>query len=334
MAGWRTARRRLGWAVLVTFIGLNLIAWLHAWHFTHFAAAGARTGVPTTAWGRARLLLTGVTLPRPRGSQRPAAYRALRIRLPHGEWLGAWTAPAASGACRGTVLLFHGYGGQKSTLLPEAEAFRTLGYRVLLLDFRGGGESSGADVTIGYREAADVRAAWQHVGRYWHEPPARRVLFGVSMGAAACLRALAVYGLRPRAVVLESTFGSTYQTVVNRFRILHAPPVPLAALLAFWGGAQHGYWAFSHNPQDYAQAVRVPTLLLTGAQDPRVTVAEVEAIRAHLRGPRRLVIVPNGGHGQYLASHPATWRAEIAAWLERSGFPVAGRRQSGKFALR
>lgn len=279
------------------------------------AASEARTRVPTTGLGRLRLLLTGATLPRPCNGPRPAAYRPLRLALPTGQWLGAWAAPARRQPSRGTVLLFHGYGGEKSALLPEAEAFRALGFRVLLVDFRGGGASSGDEVTIGYREADDVRAACRYVTRYWHEP--RVVLFGVSMGAAACLRAMQQYPaeVRPCAAVLESAFGSTYQTVVNRFHILGVPPVPLAALLTFWGGAQHGYWAFGHNPEEYARGVRTPTLLLHGARDARVTLAEARRIYAGLRGPKRLRVLHGAGHGHYAATAPVVWSGEVRRWL-------------------
>ncbi|HYE76599.1 MAG TPA: alpha/beta fold hydrolase, partial [bacterium] len=251
---------------------------------------------------------------RPRNAARPPEYRALRIPVGDGEWVGAWAAPGRGSGSRGTVLVFHGYGGEKSAMLPEAEAFRAMGYRVLLVDFRGGGESSGDDVTIGYREAEDVRAAWRHVRGRWREP--RGVVFGVSMGAAACLRAMSEYAdVKPRAAVLESSFGSTYQTVVNRFRVLGVPPVPLAALLTFWGGAQHGYWAFGHDPEDYARRVRVPTLLLQGERDERVTLGEAQRIYAGLAGPKRLWVVPGGGHGHYVLAAPEAWRRQMGDFL-------------------
>ncbi len=306
-------------------IGLNAVAWQHAWQFTHFAEDGERTPDPAqmTTVGRLNLLLTGVTLPRPVARPCPVGYRALRIPLASGEWLGAWTAPALadldrSGAApaRGTVLLLHGYGGEKGSLLDEAAYFRQLGYRVVLVDFRGGGASSGNEVTIGYREADDVRAVCQHLRRYWHEPNV--VLFGVSMGAVAALRAMAEYpaDVRPVAAVLESPFGSTYQTVVNRFQAMHVPPVPMAALLTFWGGVQHGYWAFGHVPTAYARRVAVPTLVLQGTADARVQVFEVEEIAAGLVGPKRLVLLPGAGHGHYIASRPQAWRAAVKALLQ------------------
>ncbi len=303
---------------IIAALAINALAFRHAWSFTHYAAVGARPEVPNTPFGRLQLLLSGMTLPRPVPERRPAAYRSLRIPLTANRWLGAWTG-AAIGPKRGTVLLFHGYGGEKSALVPEAEAFRALGWRVLLVDFQGSGESTGSDTTIGVREADDVLAAWQHVRTRWHEPAGHVVLFGVSLGAVACLRACGTEAvLQPAALVLECPFGTLYQTVVNRFRVLHTPPVPLAALLAFWGGAQHGFWAFAHNPTTYAAAVPTPTLLIAGTADERVTVAETRAVFAALAGPKTLALLPRAGHGHYLVSRDsAVWHQAVAAHLGR-----------------
>ena len=94
------------------------------------------------------------------------------------------------------------------------------------------------------------------------------------MGAVASLRAVATYpaDIQPTAMVLECPFSSTYQTVVNRFHTMGVPPVPLAGLLTFWGGAQHGYWAFGHDSRTYAHHVNMPTLLIQGTADARVQV--------------------------------------------------------------
>jgi len=58
----------------------------------------------------------------------------------NGIKLGAWYCPGQPG--RPLVILFNGYGGEKSGTLPEAKALRDLGLAVLLVDFRGSGDSS------------------------------------------------------------------------------------------------------------------------------------------------------------------------------------------------
>lgn len=313
---------RAATGLFVAFGLLNAVAWQHAWQFTHFATPGQpRPPDPTRLSKPARLALvvTGVTLPRPPARAVPAGYRAERLQLPNGAWLGLWTAPSTLATpARGTVMLLHGYGGEKGSLLPEAAFFRQIGYKVVLVDFRGGGSSSGNDVTIGYREADDVRAVCRWLRSEASGPV---VLFGVSMGAVAALRAAAVYSadVQPAAMILECPFGSTYQTVENRFRALGVPPVPLAGLLTFWGGAQHGYWAFDHDPRRYAQAVTAPTLLVQGTADARVTVAEARAIYNNLPGPRELLLLPGAGHGHYSTSRPTAWRRAVTRQL--AAFP-------------
>lgn len=135
---WRRAGAGFGLALAL----LNAVAWQHAWQFTHFAATGKpRTPDPEhlSLLQRQMLLVTGITLPRPQACVAPSGYRALRLPLPGGAWLGAWAAPAAGGApTRGTVVLLHGYGGEKSSLLPEAAFFRQLGYRCCSLIFAVG----------------------------------------------------------------------------------------------------------------------------------------------------------------------------------------------------
>src|SRR5205085_2373851 len=130
-----------------------------------------------------------------------------------GVTLEAWHVPARRP--RGLVLLFHGYVGCKAALLQEAAAFHDLGYAALLVDFRGSGGSSDSPTTIGALESADVAAALAYARASW--PGRRLVLFGQSMGAAAILRAVAVGGAEPDAVLLECPFDRLLTTVEHRF---------------------------------------------------------------------------------------------------------------------
>ena len=51
----------------------------------------------------------------------------------------------------------------KSSLLDSAKVFNLLGYRSVLVDFRGSGGSTGSSTTIGVRESQDVALVFQHV---------------------------------------------------------------------------------------------------------------------------------------------------------------------------
>jgi dienelactone hydrolase len=67
---------------------------------------------------------------------------------------------------------------------------------------------------------------------------------------------------------------------------MHVPAFPMAGFLVFWGGVQNGFWAFAHNPVDYAKKISCPTLLLYGEQDKNVSRQEIDAIYNNLSGAK------------------------------------------------
>ena len=201
----------------------------------------------------------------------------------------------------------------EAELLPEAKALHELGYASLLVDFRGSGGSAGAATTIGVSEADDVAAAFAYARRTW--PGLTVVLFGQSMGGTAVLRAVIVHGLEPPAVILACPFDRLVTTVGNRFGSMGLPAFPAAGLLVFWGGVQHGFNGFRHNPVDYAKRVRCPVLLLQGDLDPRVTPAQARAIFANLAGEKYFELLLGVGHENHATSNPEQWKKAVQQFL-------------------
>jgi len=303
--------------LLLLTILLNALAYMHAHAMTHFASEGERTGSPESlsVWRKAKVLVAGVTIPRPANHQTPAdvglPFTVHCFRSADGTNLEAWHLPHSQ--ARGLVLMFHGYSAAKGSLLPDAAALHEMGYAVLLVDFRGCGGSDGDTTTIGVQEADDVAAAWEYARAHWPDQPA--ALFGHSMGSAAILRAVAVHGMEPRGLVLECPFDSLLHTVGHRCSAMHLPRFPLAHLLVLWGGVQHGFNGFRHNPAEYARQVSCPVLLLHGEKDLRVNHEEAEAILANLRGEKKLVEVPGVGHDGYVATSPEVWKQVVGSFL-------------------
>jgi alpha-beta hydrolase superfamily lysophospholipase len=323
---WVGAHRKLSALLflLLLFVLLNVLAYVHAHAMTHFAEAGERTASPEklSFLGKVGVLFTGVRVPRPSGEGTPAD-RGLAFEVHHtdvadGTRLEAWHVPHPR--ARGLVLLFHGYASDKAGVLPEIAAFHELGYATLAVDFRGSGGSSGNVTTIGVREADDVTAACAHARAKGLGGPV--ILFGKSMGAAAVLRAVSALGLCPDALVLECPFDRLLSTVEARFEAMGVPAFPAARLLVFWGGVQHGFDGFAHNPADYARAVRCPALFLHGERDPRVRVAQVEAVAAAVRGPHQTVIFTGLGHESYVSARPRQWREAVSGFLAARLVPV------------
>jgi alpha-beta hydrolase superfamily lysophospholipase len=307
-------KRKLLWALLLGFLAVNGVAFLHAWRFTHFTdEPGTHTDNPEqlSALDKAWVLLTGIKNPKPRNLAAPAfAFRTVSIPSPNGT-LEAWLSPVAR--AKGCVALFHGYTSNKAKLLTEAGMFRQLGYSVLLVDFAGNGGSEGFQTTVGFRESADVAAAFAFLRQ--QEPTAHIVLYGASMGAVAILRAESELGVKPTANIVECPYGSMLQTAQNRFSSMHVPAFPMANLLVFWGGVQNGFWAFDLDATQFAQHITTPTLLMWGEADPRVTRAETDAIYAALPGPKQRRDFPGAGHEPYWKKYPIEWQTTISGFL-------------------
>jgi uncharacterized protein len=324
---WSHRKTSLALFLLLAFGLLNALAYLHARAMTHYGPAGAGTARPEslTALQKVQVVLTGVTVPRPSAEgATPAdvglAFEVHRLAGQGEVELEAWYVPHSQ--ARGLVLMFHGYAACKAALLPEAAAMHELGYALLLVDFRGSGGSGGSETTIGVLEGEDVARAVDYARAHWTELPL--ILYGQSMGAAASLRAVALCGVRPQALVLECPFDRLVHTVGNRFAAMGLPAFPGAHLLVFWGGVQHGFDGFAHNPVEYAAQVSCPVLLLHGALDRRVTEEQARAVHGALGGPKELEVFEQAGHESYVARQPERWRQVVSRFLLRSATPTAG----------
>jgi len=303
--------------LLAAFIGLNILAYNNARSMMRFVPEGARTSKPEalSVIQKARILFTGVTVPRPQSAATPSdvgmEYESFTIASTDGTRLGAWYCenPQRSPL----VILFHGYASGKAGMLREAAAFRALGCSVMLVDFRGSGESSETYTTMGMREADDVAAAVNYARA--NIPYQRIILFGQSMGAAAVLGAIHSHGIKPDAVIVEAVFDTMLNTVRNRFRAMGVPSFPNAELLVFWGGRQMGFNGFANNPVDYARSVGCPILFLHGSDDPRARIAEARRVFEAVPGEKQFKEFGRTGHGGYLFRDSHGWRAAVEEFL-------------------
>lgn len=288
-----------------------MLAAVHAWSFTHFTEPDEeKTSMDDNGfWDGIQLVLTGINNPRPFNFQQPATHFE-EVIIQSNYKISCWHMRADSSS--GTVILFHGYGGTKSSMLDKANEFLSLNYSVLLVDFMGCGDSEGNQTTIGYLEAEQVKSCIAYLREQKEE---NIFLFGTSMGAAAIMKALSEEDAGVKGAILECPFGSLYQTVCARFDMMNMPSFPMASLLTFWGGVENGFWAFDHEPVVYAQKIKCPVLLMYGGKDPKVSRAETDEIYAYFQGPKELIVFPEAGHENYLNQYRLSWKANVAKFL-------------------
>ncbi len=304
--------KRIGWGLLIIFILLNIIAFFHAYKFTHF---GDNTLVRTrdpkelTFIRRIKSLAFGINNPRPTNGQFPTKPFET-IRLKSNKTIECWLMKTEN--AKGTVVLFHGFAGEKSSLMEKSDIFQELGYNTLLVDFMGSGGSEGNQTTIGFFEAAEVKTCFDYLKSSGEN---KIYLWGTSMGAVAIMKAIRDYNIQPTGIMIECPFGSMYETVCARFRLMNAPTFPMAGLLVFWGGLQNNFWAFGHNPTEYAKNITCPTLLLYGELDNKVSRAEIDEIFANIKAEKVLKTYPLAGHENYLGKYEREWKTDITNFL-------------------
>ena len=292
--------------ILVLFVFVNIIAAFHAYKFTHFYDAGE-----ATPQSKLKAIFLGINAFKQQNAAADSGFQKVILTTSSNLKLEGWYIPVKS--AKGTVCLFHGHGGKKSGTNAEAEVFRKLGYNTLQLDFRAHGNSEGNTCTIGYDESEDVKLAYDYIKGKGEK---NIVLWGISMGAATITKAINDYALQPNKVILEMPFGSIIDAAEGRIKMMGLPAEPLARLLTFWGGTEHGFWAFNMRPTEFAKKINCPVLLQWGKNDPRVTKKEVDDIYANISTVKKLVVYNSSAHESLCEKENEKWVMEISSFLK------------------
>lgn len=292
-----SAIRKIRFLILLTLIGLLgliSISYVHAYRFTHFSStSGMRTDPKNlTIYDKVALIFTGIQNPHQKDLTLPEKnFETLSIE--GDKKLESWFIPNEEN--KALIIFYHGYAGNKSQMLSRAKDLHELGYSTAIVGFRGSGNSEGDYTTIGFEESKDVINSFHYYKNKFPTQP--MILFGTSMGAAAILKALGESELDVKGIVLEYPFGSLYQSVQNRFKVMGFPSFPMASMLTYFGGFQLDFDAFEHNPAEYARNVNVPTLYLAGDRDDRVTDEETQEVFQNLNAKQKhLYIFKGAGH--------------------------------------
>ncbi len=315
----KNTKKTIFWTLLGGFVVTNILVYKHAYHFTH-VTEGQRSLSPEelSFTQKLKILLGGISLPKPQNVLSPFTntdeFNRKTVLIPtrnNKYKLECWYDKIENP--KGTIILFHGYGGCKSSYELEADYFRQIGYSTLLVDFVGHGGSDGKEISLGYHEADDVKAVFDYVKRNYQTENV--ILYGSSMGAASILRAISVYDLKANKLILECPFATMKQTVKGRFEVMGVPSTGLAEWLMFWGGLQHGFWAFAHNPEKYSKKVTISTLLMGGKDDARVKNWEISKIYENLNSKKKELVWINAGHESYIMAEPTVWKKAILDFL-------------------
>lgn len=223
-------------------------------------------------------------------------FEALQLPTADGETLAAWFVPAPQE--RAVLLFLHGNAGNISHRLDSLRLFHELGLSVLIIDYRGYGQSTGRPTEPGTYE--DARAAWRYLVEERAIPERRIVLFGRSLGGAVATWLAA--NTAPRALIVESAFRSVPDVAAEIYWFL---PVRLLARL--------------HYPvESLLPQVSAPVLIIHSRDDEIIPFAHGELLHAAAPEPKKLLEL-EGDHNTGFLQSRSRYAAGIDAFLSSHG---------------
>ena len=200
-----------------------------------------------------------------------------------------------SAAPRGTIILLHGYGVAQFSMLPWGFRLAEDGWRCVLVDLRGHGESTGKRVYFTVKETNDISQLLDKLARdkMLVEPVS---LMGESYGAVLALR-LKTVDPRIQSVVAIAPYASFSNAVLN-IRREYTPLIPKVMVKA---GIKKVPALLKIPADEFDTTIvlrRTPVraLFVAGGEDKIAPPVEVQKVRALALPGSEYVLVPDATH--------------------------------------
>ena len=217
-------------------------------------------------------------------------------------------------------LMFHGYRGSgERDLCGGVQRCFDLGRNVLIVDQRASAHSGGNVISFGINEHRDC-LSWLDYAVNRFGPQQKIILTGISMGATTVLLC-AQYDLPENVVCIlgDCGFSSTKAIIKDVIRGMKLPAdllypfVRLGALL---------FGKFDPDETSALEAVKkakVPIIFIHGAADDFVPASMSEEMYEACPTTKRLVMVPDAGHGAAFLLGRAQYFEELHAFSREIG---------------
>ena len=209
-------------------------------------------------------------------------YQDVSIKTADGVTLHGWFIVGRSSQ---VLLFFHGNAGNISHRLDSIRQFQNLGLSVLIIDYRGYGQSGGRTTERGIY--CDADAAWRYLTENRGISASDIVIFGRSLGASAASWLAAQH--QPLALIVESSFTSVPDIAQELY-----PWLPARWLSRF-----------SHATRDYVRDVQCPVLVAHSRDDEIIPFHHGEAIFASANEPRTLLALRGTHNDAFLRDERA-----------------------------
>lgn len=230
--------------------------------------------------------------------------------------MAGWHVPSENGV---TIILLHGYGGNRGAMLWHAKQLVEAGYGVLLYDERASGESEGTRRSYGWEDPRDVAGAIHFIETESTNDFERIGILGCSIGAQIALQSAAIY---PN---LEAVWADGPSTV--RAQDIPAPKNPILALVIV--GNYSLDWLFATQLDMDAPAPMIeqigniaprPIMIVAGGQAQPLFGSEAERLIPQYTEPAGLNtqawIIPEAFHCDGPARRPAEYAQRMVEFFD------------------
>jgi pimeloyl-ACP methyl ester carboxylesterase len=263
-------------------------------------------------------------LPDPEHCPRQGADAGGALQTVDGVPIAGWYIPSGneSGPTGPTVVLAHGFGGNKSTMLAFAQVLHD-DYNLVIFDFRNHGQSGGAQTTGGALEQEDVRAVIGWIDD--HKGPKKIAVLGISMGGAAALSE-AVGDKHVDALILDSTHATLADAIQARLE-RQGYPLALPGAWSILLGAliRTGQDVSSVDPLQRITLYDRPVLIIVGGQDDAIGPTDGQDLLAAAReggnDTADLRVCDEAAHGEPIQVCRGAYIDWVLGFLERSLAP-------------
>ena len=188
-----------------------------------------------------------------------------------GKRIAAWWVTAEK-PCDTTIVIVHGWGANKSLMLPLALPFQKLGYNLLLIDVHNHGDSEARGVSNMPKFAEDAISSINWLKQHQTHASQKIILLGHSVGAAAVLLA-AANGAKADLVIAIASF--VHPRIMMQRALKKVAFIPgLVPLLL-----NYVQWVIGHSFDEIApitsvQKIQQPCLLVHGTADTVIPLAD------------------------------------------------------------
>ncbi len=240
-------------------------------------------------------------------------YESITLTTEDDLRLYGWYIPSQNGA---VIILLHGYGGNRTSMLPHAEMLAGYGFGVLMYDQRASGESDGESLSWGWRDVGDVGAVLDFLSTKQGITSGGIGILGCSTGAEIALGASARFD-KINAVIADGPYYATTSDTWPPYGLkdwLGWPVYPAFITFMEWKSGTSAPMSL----RDASAAISPRPLLFITAGEVGYEQWRVEQYLSSAGEPKEHWVVPNATHCAGPTTQPGQYRGYITSFFGRA----------------